>query len=192
VIAAAGPYESMARTFLSEFAALAPVFRAKVGEAFAGLQAVGRPDRLRRLSPDLVRITRGDMIAALRISRLIEQEADRGHELTAACVAAAVRGDAEALDAFRDRAEAGDALALSVVNIVDALDRLAAGNPEQAAVLRFLLLGALIRPTLAPDFRPDAAPPVRVVDAVALVAPINGPNVPALTCSLGHVWAAAA
>jgi len=181
----------MATTPLSDFSALVPAFRA-VGEAFAEAQAVGRPDRLRGLSPDLVRITRGDMNAALRISRLIEREAQQGHEFTAACVAAALRGDAEALDAFRDMAKSGDALALSVVDIVDALDRLAVGNPERAAALRSLLLGALIRPTLAPVFRPDAPPPVRVVDAVALVAPINGPNVPPFTCALGHVWAAAA
>jgi len=163
-----------------------------IAGAAAEAQAAGRPDRLRGLSPDLVRITHGDMIAALRISRLIEQEAQQGHELAAACVAAAFRGDAEALAEFRDMAEAGDSLALSVVDIVDALDRLAVGNPERAAALRSLLLGALIRPTLAPDFRPDAAPPARVVDAVALVAPINGPNVPVLTCALGHVWATAA
>lgn len=180
MIAAAGLCESEA------------TIRRAVGEAAAEAKAAGRPDRLRGLTPDLVRIARGDMIAALRISRLIDREAERGHEFTAACVAAAFRGDAEALEGFRDMAETGDALALSVVNIVDALEHLAGSNAERAAVLRSLLLKAIIRPTLAPDFRPDAPPPVRVVDAVTLVAPINGPNVPALTCALGHVWAAAA
>ncbi len=185
----AGPMHAQAEGILAAGESVAAEMRA--------LERQARPGRLAGVTPDAVALAGGDMRTMLALARLVGREIAAGHGYTASLVAAALRGDAEALDEFRAMAEADAStavLARDVLALVDVLARLAVeGSTRSRLALRLIEREIRRAAAVVPAAPLDSPPDPWTRDVHIAAVPTNGPNAPAPTCAtFGHARALAA
>ena len=124
---------------------------------------------LARARREALRIARGNAALAVDVQRLTAQLLGRGWELAPAQVAAALAGDVDALDMWRDMAADGDDLARQVLDLIARRDELDAAVSHVVEMYLDAMLPAMLD---ALEVEHEPPPAVAVRGSIER----NGPN----------------
>lgn len=128
-----------------------------------------RARMLARVRREALRIARGNDALAVDVQRLTAQLLGRGWELAPAQVAAALAGDVDALDMWRDMAADGDDLARQVLDLIARRDELDAAVSHVVEMYLDAMLPAMLD---ALEVEHEPPPAVAVRGSIER----NGPN----------------
>lgn len=142
----------------------------------------GRPEDLTRLDREARAVAHGNALLGVRIARYLGGLLARGRAYTADLAALAFRGDAAARAEWEALAEDGDADALSVLDLLSALDALTDAADALAAEVAALVSAASLSglPETA-----EPLPPPRITLAGSL--DLNAPPVASRSATAGNV-----